>query len=64
MSTPSKRVSTPAEQNMISNALGLQIASYKRAINSSSDPELKAYYEKQLVIANKLVLDINNVELF
>lgn len=58
---------TPAERNLISNALGLQSASYQRAItaaNKAKDVDLAAHYTKQLDLCNTLILKTNNLELF
>lgn len=54
-----------AERNMISNALGLQAASFKRAINANvQNPELHAYYTRQNDLCNALIAKMNNMELF
>lgn len=55
------------ERNMISNALGLQLASFKRAQNDAAKKnasDLIAYYDKQYQLCNRLLVDVNNLELF
>lgn len=66
MSTPTKSIDI-VERNLISNALGLQAASFKRAINAAiqaKDEVLQAHYQKQFDMTNALIAKVNNLELF
>lgn len=61
------RVVTSEERNIISNALGLQMASFRRAVNSASannEPELVDFYNSKIAKVNQLIIDLNNLELF
>lgn len=54
------------ERNLISNALGLQVASFKRALNAavqSKDAELQDFYERKLQLTNNLIARMSNMEL-
>lgn len=57
---------TAHECNLISNALGLQAASFKRAINAavaSKDSVLIDHYEKQYQNTLNLINRVNSLEL-
>lgn len=58
---------TTDERNMIANALGLQVASFKRSITAAQaakDSEIIAYREKQYNQCLALISRVNNFELF
>lgn len=64
MNDKNRRNLTPVERDIIISSIALQLASYKRAINTNTDPELKDFYSKKLNLATVLMYDIQNLELF
>lgn len=61
MSLPQVSTITAGEAAIVQNALGLQIASYRRKLNENLDDDLRNYYQQKLATTEKLALNIVDI---